>query len=197
MYIPNEFEITDKTIINAFIDNNPFAILTSCNNGKIEVTHIPILRLSDGKLYGHVSKQNNHSCIEEKNEVCCVFSGDDAYISPRYYESEFNVPTWNYSAVHIYGKLKYIDEKERVWSLLEKSTEFFEEKNGWKLPQNDKYKALVEFIRFFEIDVTHTEAKFKLSQNKPDKDIEKVVISLKTNNQNEMAKLMEKYKDKK
>ena len=76
--------------------------------------------------------------------------------------------------------------------LLEKFTELYEGKNGWKLPQEEKYKALREFIRFFEIEVTYIEAKFKFSQNKSTEDIEKVIMSLRENGQDEVAEFMAK-----
>lgn len=192
MYTPEAFKITDETIINKFIEDNPFAILTSSENGKIEVTHLPIFRLDDGKLYGHVSKENHHAHIDEEKEVCLIFNGEHAYISPLYYESDFNVPTWNYSAVHVYGKVKYIDEQEQVWSLLEASIALYEGQNGWKLPQEENYKVLTKFIRFFEIEVTRIEAKFKFSQNKSNEDIEKVIMSLGENAHEKVADFMKK-----
>jgi len=190
MYTLEVFEVTDEATINKFIKDNPFAILTSSENGKIEVTHLPIFRLGDGKLYGHVSKENSHAYIDEEKEVCFIFNGEHAYISPTYYESDFNVPTWNYSAVHVYGKVKYIDQHEQVWSLFEESVALYEGQNGWKLPLEEKYKALTEFIRFFEIEVTHVEAQFKFSQNKSSQDREKVILSLREKGQEKVADFM-------
>jgi predicted FMN-binding regulatory protein PaiB len=56
LYSPDAFKITDENIIEEFIAKNPFTILTSEHNGKIEVTHLPINRFKDGKLYGHLAK---------------------------------------------------------------------------------------------------------------------------------------------
>lgn len=192
MYLPQAFKITDKKTIEEFIAKNPFAILTSENNGKIEVTHLPINRLKDTKLYGHLSKNNIHSHIDEEKEVCFIFNGEHTYISPTYYQTTFNVPTWNYSAVHIYGKIKYIDDEVKVWKLLNEITELYEGQEGWKLPQEEKFKDLAHFIRFFEIEVTNIEAKFKFSQNKTQEDIDKVIESLKDSKQIKVADFMEK-----
>jgi len=191
VYLPEAFKITDENIIEEFIEKNSFAILTSSSNGKIEVTHLPINRFEDGKLYGHLAKANIHSKIDESQEVCFIFSGGHAYISPTYYETTFNVPTWNYSAVHIYGTIKYIDDNEKVWKLLNETTEIYEDKNGWKLPQEEKFKDLIKLIRFFEIKVTNIEAKFKFNQNKTEEDIKKVIQSLRDNRQIKAANFME------
>ncbi|HHD80945.1 MAG TPA: FMN-binding negative transcriptional regulator [Campylobacterales bacterium] len=191
MYSPEAFKITDENIVEDYIAKNPFAILTSEENGKIEVTHLPINRLKDGKLYGHFAKANAHSNIDETKEVCFIFNGEHAYISPTYYESSFNVPTWNYSAVHIYGKVKYIDDDDKVWQLLNETTKIYEGQNGWQLPQEDRFKDLTKFLSFFEIDITNIEAKFKFNQNKSKEDIQKVIQSLKKSNQEEVANFME------
>ena len=191
MYTPEAFNITDKKMIEEFIAKNPFAILTSEENGKIEVTHLPINRFKDAKLYGHLAKANIHSNIDETKEVCFIFSGEHTYISPTYYETTFNVPTWNYSAVHIYGNVKYIDDTEKVWDLLNETTMIYEGKDGWKLPQEEKFKDLTKYIRFFEINVTNIEAKFKFNQNKSREDIEKVIQSLRDKKQIEVADFME------
>ena len=191
MYTPEAFKITDEKIIEEFIAKNPFAILTSEENGKIEVTHLPINRFKDGKLYGHLAKANIHSNIDETKEVCFIFSGEHTYISPTYYETTFNVPTWNYSAVHIYGNVKYIDNDKQVWDLLNETTEIYEGKDGWVLPQEEKFKDLTKYIRFFEINVTNIEAKFKFNQNKSKEDIEKVIQNLRDKKQIEVADFME------
>lgn len=190
MYTPKKFQITDENTIEAFISQNPFAILASENNKKIEVTHLPINRFNDGKLCGHVALANIHSKIDEEKEVCFVFNGEHAYISPRYYKSTFNVPTWNYSAIHIYGNVKYIEDNDKVLLLLKELTEIYEGQNGWKLPNEEKYNNLTKFIRFFEINVTSIEAKFKFSQNKSDEDIAEVIKSLEEDGQVEVARFM-------
>jgi transcriptional regulator len=191
VYSPEAFKITDEAIIEEFIAKNPFAILTSENDGKIEITHLPINRFKDGKLYGHLAKANIHSNIDETKEVCFIFNGEHAYISPMYYKTTFNVPTWNYSVVHIYGNVKYIDDNERVWELLNETTEIYEGQDGWQLPQEEKFKELTKYIRFFEIYVTNIEAKFKFNQNKTKEDIEKVIQSLRDKKQIEVANFME------
>jgi len=192
MYLPELFIITDLTIIEEFITNNPFASLASEYDGKIEITHLPINRFKDGNLYGHLAKANIHANIPNTKEVCFIFTGEHAYISPTYYKSTFNVPTWNYSAVHIYGNVHYVEDDEKTWELLEEVTEIYEGKEGWKLPKEKSFQDLAKYIKFFEIEVTKVEAKFKFNQNKLDKDIESVIQSLNKNNQKDVADFMKK-----
>ena len=192
MYSPEDFKITDQTIIEEFIAKNPFAILTSEYNGNIEVTHLPINRFKDGKLYGHVSKSNTHANIPSRKEVCFIFTGEHTYISPTYYKSDFNVPTWNYSAVHMYGNVHYIEDISKTWSLLKEVTDIYEGQKGWQLPKEKSFQDLAQYIRFFEIAVTTVEAKFKFNQNKSDEDISSVIQSLNENNQKDISEFMKK-----
>ena len=192
MYSPEPFMITDLTIIEEFISNNPFASLASEHDGKIEITHLPINRFKDGKLYGHVAKSNTHANIPSIKEVCFIFTGEHTYISPTYYKSTFNVPTWNYSAVHIYGNVHYIEDNAKTWKLLEEVTEIYEGQEGWKLLQEKNFQELTQYIRFFEINITSIEAKFKFNQNKSAEDIESVIKSLNENNQKDTAEFMKK-----
>ena len=188
---PAPFEVTDKATIEAFIAAYPFAILTSMQAEKIEATHLPINRFSDGKLYAHVAKANPHAHISPVQEVCLIFNGPHAYISPNYYQNTQTVPTWNYAAVHIYGKVNYIDDVKTTWKLLEELIGIYEGKEGWALPKTDRLQDLTAHIRFIEITETRLKAKFKFNQNKSPEDRISVIEHLKDNHQKETASFME------
>ena len=52
-----------------------------------------------------MAKANPHwKLINENQESLVIFHGPHAYISPSLYETRESVPTWNYAAVHVYGK---------------------------------------------------------------------------------------------
>ena len=58
----------------------------------------------------HMAKNNPQWKEFFDDEVMVVFSGPHAYVSPRWYEEQERVPTWNYAAVHAYGMPKLIAE---------------------------------------------------------------------------------------
>src|SRR3984885_15550110 len=83
-----------------FIEKFNFATLVS-HNKVFHVTHIPLfLERSQGHygtLTGHISKNNPHlKDFDGSHETLCIFNGPHAYISPTWYSSSPNVPTWNY-----------------------------------------------------------------------------------------------------
>ena len=190
MYIPEKFKIEDDQFIHEFIQSNAFATVVSSIGEKIEATHMPIDRFQNGKYYGHFAKNNPQSVISESQEVLVVFTGPHAYISPMMYASEFSVPTWNYSAVHCYGNIHFIDDETEIWNLLHEVVKRYEGKDGWKLPNEEKFKDLVKFIRFFEFKIESIEAKFKFNQNKSHEDIESVIAGLRSAGNKETADFM-------
>jgi transcriptional regulator len=53
-------------------------------------------------------------------QVLVIFSGPHAYISPQWYQATEVVPTWNYIAVHAYGRLELIEDANATKELLDK-----------------------------------------------------------------------------
>ena len=128
---------------------------------------------------GHVAKANP-VCrdITSNSEVLVVFCGVEAYISPLWYPSKARdprvVPTWNYSAVHIYGHLQAIDDPEWLKAHVSQLTDRQEAgvAKAWSVADApaDFTNTLVNAIVGLQITVTRIEAKWKLSQNRTDED---------------------------
>ena len=103
MYVPKHFAAEDRDALDAVIRANPFALLVGEMEGSPFATHLPFL-LDGDSLLSHFARGNPHwKAIDGHTEMLAVFSGPHAYVSPRWYESEQAVPTWNYVAVHVYG----------------------------------------------------------------------------------------------
>jgi transcriptional regulator len=192
MYIPDPFRIEDGHAIQTFMRSYPFATVVSLTGGRIEATHVPIECLKDGRYYGHFACNNPQSALKEEEEVCAIFTGPHAYISPTFYASDFNVPTWNYSAVHCYGKVAFVEDETEVWRLFHELVNRYEGEGGWKLPEEERFKDLTKFLRFFEFRIETVEAKFKFNQSKPVDDAESVIKGLRDAGSNEAADFMER-----
>jgi transcriptional regulator len=81
------------------------------------------------------------------------------------------VPTWNYVAVHAYGTLQLIDDREELLGLLHRSIRFFEASRPrpWSLDfEGERLDVLLRSIVGFRIAITRLEGKWKLSQNHPE-----------------------------
>lgn len=186
MYIPENYSLTNQAEIHEFLHKNGFALLINQTLGKMWATHVPLVLdfKSDGTpyLFGHISKANpQHEGFAENNEILAVFTGPHAYISSSWYDHE-NVPTWNYIAVHVYGKIKIHSHEEAVLGL-KKLVDKYEEKSENPIRvENLSEKTMREArgIIGFEIEITSIEAQKKLSQNRDDVNYKNIISELET-----------------
>jgi transcriptional regulator len=176
MYIPKHFEETDAARLGRFIAEHGFGLLMSCGDGRPFCSHVPFL-YEPGRLLCHLARANPQAGqLEADGTVLAVFHGPHAYISPTWYESP-GVPTWNYVAVHVYGRASAIREEDQLRALVERMTTHYEanEPKPWK---PDFKTSMLSGIVGFEIAVTEIEGKFKLSQNRPQADRANVIGKL-------------------
>lgn len=181
MYTPPKFKVEDPAVIETFIRENPFGLLLSCSDGEIHDTHTPFLMKEDRTLTGHIAKANPQwKDWETDKRVKVIFTGPHTYISPGYYATDFNVPTWNYTAISVTGTLSIMEEESQVLAFLDELVAQNESGDpAWKLDREDeRYLKLLAGIVVFSISPTHIEASFKLNQNKSREDQESVVKAL-------------------
>jgi transcriptional regulator len=173
MYIPKVNRNIDVNEIKDFLRENSFAILISQHDGKSWATHIPLELDVDtmGKdvLNGHLSRANPQwKDFADNPNVLAIFPGPNAYISSSWYDHE-NVPTWNYIAVHIYGKLRIV-EGEELLGILKKQVNKHEKNSAHPVAVETMSKEFVEKeingIVGFQIKIEEIQASYKLSQNR-------------------------------
>lgn len=182
MYTPKHFQLTDNREAISFMEKYSFATIVTNIEGVPQATHLPfIVEQRDDQLVliSHFAKANPQSAAVFKETSLVIFTEPHAYISPSNYEKETNVPTWNYLAVHAYGKATLIDDKTEVAKLLEKMIGFYEAnylKQWAQLPDDYKIK-MMNGITAFEIVVDDLQGKKKLSQNRSEVERSNIVKS--------------------
>jgi transcriptional regulator len=122
MYIPREYREQDQGTIVAFMKRYNFAIVVTDNDGVPVATHLPFhVHEQDGNivLSAHFARANPQWKSIASKEVLVIFSQPHAYISPTHYDREQSVPTWNYMAVHAYGKCRVIEDPAGGMKVLE------------------------------------------------------------------------------
>ena len=201
MYIPEIYKNENQEEIENFIHENGFAVLVNETLGKIWATHIPLLleTNSDGKpvLVGHVSKENPQAeSIKNNSEVLAIFSGPHAYISSSWYDHE-NLPTWNYTAVHVYGNIKILNFEDTIQSL-KRLVDKYEKTSENPIRIEDlsaKTMREARGIVAFEIEIKNIESVKKISQNRDVKNYVNIINELEKmedSNSKQMAHLMKK-----
>jgi transcriptional regulator len=110
-----------------------------------------------------------------------VFAGPHAYISPTWYEAANTVPTWNYTAVHAYGRAAVIEDREALLEIVQRSVTVYEAAmpRPWPLDTSGPFvDRLLSQIVGFRIPIEKIEGKWKLNQNHPVERREKVIRAL-------------------
>jgi transcriptional regulator len=88
------------------------------------------------------------------------------------------VPTWNYVAVHAYGRLELMEDRTEVESLLERMVALYEagQPQPWRLNEPAEFvERMLKQIVAFCIPITRLEGKWKLNQNRPAEQRQRVV----------------------
>jgi transcriptional regulator len=181
MYTPAKFKVDDPAVIRSFIEKHPFGLFLSIEGDQILDTHTPFVLSENGQLLGHIARANPQwKAWSEASRVKVIFTGPHAYISPKYYVSEFAVPTWNYTAVSISGRVSIIEREDEVLRFLDLLVSANEKSDEpWELDRTDeRYMKLLSGIVVFSVSMDSVEASFKMNQNKSGEDQRKVIESL-------------------
>ncbi|WP_138434842.1 FMN-binding negative transcriptional regulator [Winogradskyella algicola] len=172
MYPPKHHQDSDKDHIIEVIKAYPLATIISVVDNTPLITHLPLI-YENGKLIGHIDIYNPQTeYLKDNNDIIVLFYGPQCYISPSMY-STTQLPTYNYIRVHLKGKVTAIEDKDSLKQSLITMTEFLENPNPKYIldPDNPRLHANLNYIKMFEIDITHWEGKFKLSQDKKTSDM--------------------------
>jgi transcriptional regulator len=183
MYTPPYNKLDNREELVAFLRANDFPIVVTGTGGTLHATHLPVVVHDRGDrivLDLHMAKSNPQWKEFFDEEVLVIFSGPHAYVSPRWYEDQERVPTWNYAAVHAYGlpklfedpKVKYENQRRLVAQL---DPEWLPRFDALKPEYVDKMLA---GIVNFQIDVTRIDARWKLSQNRGRREMELIAAEL-------------------
>lgn len=183
MYTPKHFADIDQEEMIRFIRHYSFGLIVSVQNGVPQATHLPFVVSREGetvKLTSHFAKANPQWENIENQTVLVVFSEPHAYISPKHYDAVLSVPTWNYIAVHAYGKASIVTDEKEVFALLEDLIKSNEEEYfaQWEVLPADYKLKMVKGIVAFELTVSHFSATNKLSQNKKPEERQRIITSL-------------------
>ena len=168
MYIPNSFRIEDAEEIETIIRNNGFGILVTTHDEHPLATHLPFFYDTEHHaLFAHMARANPQWQNLEGQSVLVIFSGPHAYISPSWYELPQMVPTWNYTAVHVYGRARVINDKDVLAQIMTKLVQVYDPQSPLSQQTQDFfYQDLMEGIVGFRVDITRVQAAAKLSQNR-------------------------------
>jgi len=186
MYIPKAFVVDDPALIREFIGKYGFATMISRGPDGLIATHAPVQHETkagtQGRLVAHIARANPHAAVLDGAEVLTIFQGPHAYVSPSWYAVHPSVPTWNYAAVHVYGRARIVNDAARLRDIVARLSETYEggRAEPWRMSGlADRYiENMLKAVAGIEIDITRIDAKHKLSQNRGAEDRRRVIAAL-------------------
>ena len=191
MHPNSQFRQTGQSKALAFAAGQGFGVLTLLSV-ELHASHIPFVLSDDGKAFDmHLVRSNPIAraikAAGDQAPAFLIVQGPHAYISPDWYDLEDQVPTWNYVAVHLTGRLVALDD-DALRASIDRLSAAFENKiasQTGKTPWESKKMStgalagMMKAIRPFRFEIEAIDSTFKLNQNKPASAVEGAMTGLR------------------
>jgi transcriptional regulator len=191
MYIPRHNEEKRVPVMQALMVAHPLATLVTLGAQGLFASHIPMVLEDDGSefglLKGHISRANAQwRDFSPTVDALAIFAGHQHYVTPTWYsengEHAKQVPTWNYAVVHAYAPLKVIEDGQWLLAHVSKLTNIHEAPFPfpWKVSDapEEFIQAQLKGIVGFELSIRRLEGKWKVSQNRTEREQQGVIDGL-------------------
>ena len=177
--------------MHGLIRAQPFGTLITMTTTGLFASHIPMVLEDDGSAFGvlkaHISRANTQWREPRADvEALAIFAGDHHYISASWYpgaqETGAEVPTWNYVVVHAYGQLRVVEDRPWLLAHLTSLTDIHEagSQQPWKVSDAPEsyVNSQINGIVGLELPIRRLEGKWKVSQNRNERDRTAVIEGL-------------------
>jgi transcriptional regulator len=179
MYTPPMFK-PDRAASLAFAQTRGFGLICAWDGVKPVASSLPfyLTFADDGtpRAAFHVARHNPLVKLAGgTNSWLLAVNGADAYVSPDWYVSPDQVPTWLYQVVHLTGTVRTLSDDELAEQIETLSAKF----EDWLLPKKPwtsskmtagRLEAMRKAIVGLVMTVEEVEGSFKLNQHKSDAD---------------------------
>lgn len=164
------FRTDDRALMESLIDEIGFGMVFANTPEGPRVAHTPLLSTGDGAVQFHLARGNALTRYLEGETALIVVNGPDAYVSPRWYANRDTVPTWDYVALELEGRVRRMDD-EGLEAFLHAAIAKHEGRLGgepWLAEESSEktWSGLFRGIAGFELEVQAWRPTLKLSQKK-------------------------------
>jgi len=175
LFVPEHYRERGATELFEAMRAHAFATIISADaDGASTATWIPFVVEGEPKrpvIFGHLARANPQwTSWHPATPLLALFQGPHHYVSPSWYASTPNEPTWNYLAVQVRGRPRVLEDPHEVEAMLERLVGQFEAGRdpAWELrDQSADYRArMARGIVAFELLIDEITGAFKLSQSK-------------------------------
>lgn len=194
MHPDPRYRTDDRALCESLIDEVGFGMVFAATPDGPRMAHTPLLSTSGGAIQFHLARGNALTRHLEGETALIVINGPDAYVSPRWYGNRDTVPTWDYVALELEGRVRRMDD-EGLEAFLHAAIERHETRlpgTPWLSEESsDKaWSGLFRGIVGFEMEVLAWRPTLKLSQNKSAEDRARIAEGLETAGHGALAHLI-------
>jgi transcriptional regulator len=202
MYSPPHHRIEDRGELERFMRVHSFVSVVTAADGIPQASHVPCAIRREGDalaIVAHLARANPQwRDFDGARPALVIFGGPHAYVSPRHYERAKSVPTWNYAAVHAYGRPRIVAGRDATIAVLDALSRASDPDYVSRLHAmpGDYLDAMLRAIVAFEMPIERLEARYKLSQEKQPRERGRIVADLAASRDGaaiETAQLMEAH----
>lgn len=205
MYLPAHFNKTRSEELRGLISLHPLGALVVNGPEGLDANHLPFEYIAQpggqDSLIAHVARENPlWKEVSDGADALVIFRGGHAYVSPNWYPSKHEthrqVPTWNYRVVHVHGKIRIRDDERFVRGVVARLTRTHESRTGaarpWKMTDSapEYIDRMLTAIVGIEIEITRMVGKWKVSQNREERDRVGAAEELRKRGETELAEAM-------
>jgi len=188
------FRSDDRALLEALIDEIGFGMVFLTTPDGPRVAHTPLLSTGDGAVQFHLARGNAITRHLDGSTALVVVNGPDAYVSPRWYTDRATVPTWDYVALELEGRVRRMDD-DGLEAFLYRVIERFEGRLGGEQWSSDEtpegvWNGLFRGIMGFEMEILAWRPTLKMSQKKSPEERERIAAGLAENGSPALAHLM-------
>ncbi|WP_027444056.1 FMN-binding negative transcriptional regulator [Erythrobacter cryptus] len=172
----------DRALCESLIDEIGFGMVFAATPDGPRVAHTPLISTGDGAVQFHLARGNALARHLDGATALILVNGPDAYVSPRWYANRDTVPTWDYVALELEGRVRRM-EAEGLEGFLHAAIARHEgrlEGAPWRAEETSRHvwDRLMRAIIGFELEVLAWRPTLKLSQNKPAGDRARIAAGL-------------------
>jgi len=181
------FRTEDRALMESLIDEIGFGMVFAQTPDGPRVAHTPLLSTGDGPekpwaVQFHLARGNALTRHLGGATALIVVNGPDAYVSPRWYANRDTVPTWDYVAIELEGRVRRMAD-EGLEAFLHAAIAKHEGRLGgeqWLAEESSDttWSGLFKGIVGFELEVLAWRPTLKLSQKKTPEERERIAAGL-------------------
>ena len=188
------FRSDESALLRAIVEEAGLGMVFLTTPDGPRVAHTPVLWCEGDRLRFHLARANALTPYLDGAQVLVTVNGPDGYVSPRWYDDRATVPTWDYAAIEMEGRVTRLDEAgldRMLYDLIDRQETRLGGKR-WDAGEagDDLWQRLLGGIHGYEMDVSQFRATIKLSQKRSPAERERIAAAADDTGRSALARLM-------